>query len=249
MPTKPGQIQVIILAAGDGKRMKSSLPKVMTLLRGRPLIDHVATNVEAAGFMKPVVVVSKKNTLVQEYLKDRAEYVIQEEQLGTGHAVAATEPYVRGRADHIVVLYGDMPFLQPRSIRRLVESHLSHHATLSMLTATTPDFDSWRGVFKTFGRVVRDREGHIQKIVEAKDATPDELTMRELSTSDFCFEANWLWDHVPRLEKNNAQKEYYLVDLLAMAIREGVKIALPSIPVEEVVGVNTRDDIVLAEQL
>jgi bifunctional UDP-N-acetylglucosamine pyrophosphorylase/glucosamine-1-phosphate N-acetyltransferase len=243
------QLGVVILAAGEGKRMKSTTPKVMTLLHGRPLIDHVVTNVEAANLgVKPVVVVSAKHTLVQEYLGDRATYVVQSEPKGTGHAVSAAESVLSGKAEHVVVLYGDMPFLRPDSIARLAHEHVDSGATLSLLTAETPDFDGWRAAFRSFGRIVRDSSGYLERIVEYKDASDAEReSLRELSTCYFCFRGNWLWQQLKNLKNENVQQEFYLTDLVSAAIRGHEKITLSPVALEEVIGVNTPEDLSVAE--
>lgn len=229
--------------------MKSTTPKVLSLLHGKPLIQHIVEHVEAAGAGKPVIVVPKTHTKIQESLGERARYVVQAEPLGTGHAVLTTESVLRGEADHVVVLYGDMPFLSPMSIRSLIDNHLRTKAIVTMLTAETPDFTDWRAAFQMFGRIVRTKEGNLRRIVEWKDASPEELQIRELSTCYFCFDAGWLWSHIPRLGNRNNQGQYYLTDLMPMAIEEGARISLFSVPLEEVMGVNTPDDLRLAHDL
>lgn len=230
--------------------MKSTIPKVMSLLHDRPLVDHVVGNAEASRVVaRPVVVVSAKHTLVQEHLGDRADYVIQSAPLGTGHAVMSAESALRGAVDHVVVLYGDMPFLRPESIERLVSEHVREQATFTLLTATTPDFEDWRSAFKTFGRIVRDTAGSLERIVEWKDATDDEKGIRELSTCYFCFEADWLWSRLRELKNNNTQQEYYLTDLVSLAIRERARIHLLPVALGEVIGVNTPEDLATAHRI
>lgn len=246
------RVRAVILAAGDGKRMKSTTPKVLSLLRGKPLVGHVLDHVEEAGVfsLEPVVVVCANHRLVQDSVKDRAVYAIQELQLGTGHAVAAAEPVLKESADHVAVVYGDMPFLSAASLRRLVERHLERDNTVTLLTVIVPHFEGSLAPFQSFGRIVRrSADGHIARIVEYRDATEEEKKIREVNPSYFCFRASWLWPHVKTLKNENAQGEYYLVDLLKMAIDEGEKIS--SIPIEpkEALGVNTQEDLILAESL
>jgi len=230
--------------------MQSELPKVMHLLHGKPLVEHVVENVRASGVVqKPVVVVSAKHHLVQDHLGDRADYVVQHEQLGTGHAVAVTEQLLKDTVDNVIVLYGDMPYLKPDSIARLLEEHTKQDAVLTVLTATTPDFEDWKQAFKTFGRIVRQGDGSIARIVEYKDASQDELAIRELSTCFFCFRADWLWTHIKTLSTDNAQSEYYLTDLVQMAIDEGEHVASREIDIKEVVGINSREDLQIVEKL
>lgn len=241
---------IIILAAGEGKRMKGDEPKVMTRLKGMPLIEHVVANVEASGVNgMPVIVVSPKHTEVQEHIGTRAWYVLQSEQLGTGHAVRMAESALKGHADQVVVLYGDMPFLRGSSIRRLAESHIEKKSVVSLMTVVTPDFLDWRAAFQTFGRIVRDKDGEIMRIVEWKDANEKELQLVELSTCYFCFQADWLWDHLRQLKNENEQREYYLTDLVAMAIEEGHRINSVPVDLMEAIGVNREEDLEVIGQL
>jgi len=230
--------------------MGSATPKVMTTLNGRPLIDRVVSNVKASGVAAmPVIVVSPKHTEVQDYLGTRAWYVLQPQQLGTGHAVRVCEPALKRHADNVVVLYGDMPFLRGESIRRLAESHADSGSVLSLMTVTAPDFEDWRSAFQTFGRIVRGDSGAIERIVECRDASDDELKIKELSTCYFCFNADWLWEHLQKLSNNNEQKEYYLTGLVGMAIREGEEINSVTVDLIEAVGVNRIEDIILINHL
>lgn len=236
-------IGVVILAAGQGRRMGSELPKVMHTLNEKPLIEHVVERVKSSGVCDNlVVVVSKDHTLIQDHVGDRARYAIQEKQLGTGHATAAACEAI-GNVDHVVVLYGDMPFIEPESIRRLVETHRGENSVLTVLTATTPDFTDWKSAFETFGRVVRNDEGNVQKIVEWKDADEDILKIKELSTCFFCFDAAWLWDRLAQLDNTNAQEEYYLTDLVTFAIGEGHRIHTAPVALHEAMGVNRKEDL------
>src|SRR3989338_4532957 len=221
----PHKTAIVILAAGDGKRMKSELPKMMHTLAGKPLVEHVLDNAVSSGLCeKPIVVVSARHTLVQDYLKEKAEYVIQQEQLGTGHAVAVTESKLAGLVDEVIVLYGDMPFLKAESIRKLAQHHAKSSAVLTLFTTTPSDFSGWQRAFYAFGRIIRDTAGNIARVVDVRDASEKELEIKEVSTCFFCFKADWLWDHLKKLNKNNAQQEYYLTDLLKMAFDEGAKV-------------------------
>lgn len=244
-------VGVVILAAGDGKRMNSVLPKMMHELKGKPLVEHVVEHVESLGFFrKPVIVVSAKHTMVQDYLKDRAEYVVQSEQLGTGHAVSVAESLLRDTVEHVVVLYGDMPFVSTHSIGRLIDRHLERENVITLLTFMVPHFKGVYQSFYNFGRVVRrNTDGHIEKIVEKKDASESELEILELNPSFFCFNTSWLWDNLKKVKSNNAQKEYYLTDLIGMGIEEGVQISSISIEPREAVGINTAEDLEVAKGL
>ena len=246
--SNPYSTAAVILAAGHGKRMQSEIPKVMMQLNGRPLIDHVVSSVEQAKiFGAPVVVVSKKHAHVQEYLKDRARYAVQEEQLGTGHAVRTAEGLLT-RASHVVVLYGDMPLLQSESLIRLVEEHEEQKNTLTLMTAIVPEYAGMYAPLSSFGRIIRNERGEIMKSVEVKDATQEEIREQEVNPCYCCFRADWLWRNLKTLRNTNAQKEYYLPDLIRVAIQDGEKVSSVPIDPKEAIGINTTEDLISAAQ-
>lgn len=243
-------VGVVILAAGDGKRMKTGIPKVMNPLRGEPLVSHVVKSVEGTAFnVKPVVVVCANHTLVQDYLLDRAHYVVQELQLGTAHAVACAEKVLKDAVTSVVVLYGDMPLISSSSLERLAAVHQESGSVVTVMTVSVADFSDWRAQFADFGRVKRDEDGNISSIVEKKDATPEELAITELNTSYFCFDAAWLWQNLKVIKNENVQKEYYLVDLITIARARGAKIGTVSIDPKEAVGINTKEHLDIAHAL
>lgn len=241
-------ISIIILAAGVGKRMQSDIPKVMHALDGKPLVGHVVEAAERSVVQsKPVVVVSPKQTLVQEYLGDRAIYAIQEQPLGTGDAVRSAAPLLRNAADHIAVLYGDMPFISTASVDRLIQAHLAEGNLITIMTATVSNFDGVNQPFYYYGRIIRNDTGDIIESIELKDTTEEQSKIRELNAGIHCFRANWLWDHLERLHTGNAQGEYYLTDLIRMAIEEGQSISTVSISSEETRGINSPEDLEMAQ--
>ncbi len=247
--TIQNKVGVIILAAGDGKRMKTGIPKVMNLLKGKPLVAHVVESVETAGVCeKPVVIVNPSHKLVQDYLGDRAIYIVQEQQLGTGHAAACAAPVLEGNVEHIIVLYGDMPFLKPASIQRLADRHIVEQSVLTMMTVTVPNFEGNRAALKDFGRIIRDGAGQIVKSVELRDAMPVERLSLELNPCYYCFKADWFWREIKNLKNNNAQGEYYLTDLVDRAVND-YKVSSISIDPEEAIGINTKENLDLAEKL
>lgn len=250
LPNNLPNIGIVILAAGEGKRMRSEVPKVMQPLRGKPLIEYVVRAVEEARLVeKPIIVVGVKHTLVQDYLLDRATYVVQAQQLGTGHAVTTAEGELKGKADQIVVLYGDMPFVKSSSVSRLVEEHVKEENVITFMTITVPNFEEWRRYFYDFSRIVRDEGGRVVKDVQMKDATAAELELKELNTCYFCFRAQWLWERLRQLRTDNKQGEYYLTDLIRMAVEEGAKIGTVAVDEKEAIGVNTKEHLDLAQGL
>lgn len=243
------KIAAVILAAGEGKRMKSDLPKVMHLLNGRPMIDHIVSSVEKLNVDKIICVVSKKHTLVQEYLGNRSDYVTQEEQKGTGHAVLCTEPNLKDTVDEVLVLNGDIPCVSTASLQKILKNHINDNNILTLATVIPENFFEWRSVFTMYGRVTRSLLGKIEKIVEFKDASEEQKNIRELNAGIYCFKAEWLFEHLRSLQLNNAQGEYYLTDLIKMALDEGQKVSSVEVDPKEVVGVSTQEDLKLVSSL
>ncbi|MFA5061560.1 MAG: NTP transferase domain-containing protein [Patescibacteria group bacterium] len=241
-------VGAVILAAGQGKRMKSDLPKVLHQLKGKPIVDYVVRVVEGLG-IKPTVVVSNTNNLVRDFLGDRVNFAVQTEQLGTGHAVACAESLLKDKVGHIIVLYGDHPYLTSQSVAKLIKIHLDNNDIITMMTAVVPDFEDWRMPFYNFGRIVRDSDGRIAKIVEKKDATAEELEIKEINPAYFCFQADWLWKNLKNLKNNNAQQEYYLTDLVKQAIDDEQKTSSVLINAREALGVNSQEELQLAEAI
>lgn len=240
----------VILAAGEGKRMKSDLPKVMHLLNGKPLIGHVVEIVEhIPGIEKIVLVVSPKHTLVQDYIGSRAEYSIQTHPLGTGDAVLSTENLLKESVGHVLIVYGDMPLLSTDSLVRLKEEHMDKENVMTMMTVTVPNFEGEYAPVRTFGRIIRDENGNIIKNVEYKDATDLQKEIKELNPCLYCFQVDWMFDHLKRLEPKNAQGEYYLTDLIQMALEEKQKVSSIAIDPSESHGVSTQEDLQILSTL
>lgn len=245
---KNKKIGAVILAAGKGKRMQSELPKVMHLLKDRPLISYVVEVVKALK-IRPVVIVPDDNTMVREYFGRKVGYAVQTERLGTGHAVSMSKKNLFGKVQHIIVLYGDMPFITTASLNNLIEEHLSKKNKLTLMTVKVPDFREWRGQFYDFGRIIRDLNNNIIKIVEKKDASPKELNIKELNTAFFMFEANWLWKNLAEIKNNNAAGEYYLTDLVKIAFTNGENISSVVIDPKEAIGINTKEHLEKAQNI
>jgi bifunctional UDP-N-acetylglucosamine pyrophosphorylase/glucosamine-1-phosphate N-acetyltransferase len=231
---------VVILAAGQGTRMKSDQPKVLHPLGGVPLVLHSVRTAAAASHRPPVLIVGHGAELVREAVGDAARYAVQAEQLGTGHAVAQARDLLAGASDYVVVVTADMPLLRPETLVRLYEAQQENDGPITMLTLLT---DTPRG----FGRIIRDESGAVQAIVEAAHATPEQLAIREVNTSVYCFDADWLWanlDAIPISPKG----EYYLTDLVGLAAGQGKRInALIADDPDEVLGINTRVHLAEAE--
>lgn len=233
MNKKNPKIDVVILAAGMGTRMKSAMPKVLHPLLGKPMVEYIFDAVRDICAEPPLVVVGNKAELVQETLGEKARYVLQEPQLGTAHAVMQAREVLRGRSDIVLVANSDFPLITAETYQLLVETHQreGNKVTISTVVADEP-----RG----FGRIVRDSDGKITGIVEEKAATPDQLKIKELNSNPYCFNAEWLWDALDRVEKS-AVGEYYLTDLIEIAAkgREAIG-AIEIVDHQESIGINNR---------
>ena len=242
------QTRIVILAAGKGTRMNNgAIPKVLILFEGKPMIIHLLDAVARSGVdARPVVVTGYQAPAVEKTLGDGYDYVRQTDQMGTGHAVACAEALLRGTAQNVMVLYGDHPFIKASTIINLVALHERERCPLSMMTTRVDDFDDWRAPFADFGRVVRDASGVIAAVVEARDATPAERSIREIMPGFFCFDDAWLWRHLRLIANHNAKEEYYLTDLVRMAIDEGACVASLPVSPQESIGINTPEHLELA---
>ena len=224
----------ILLAAGQGTRMKSDLPKVLHPVLGQPMLWHALEAVRQASSETPVVVVGHGAQAVTEYLGDSARTVAQDPQLGTAHAVMQAGPLLRGTSELVLVCYADMPLLRGETLKRLVEKQQANPGPFSMLTVFN---DDPRG----FGRIVRGADGTVQAIVEEAVATPEQLALRELNVGAYCFNGAWLWDALPRIEKNPRKGEYYLTDAVELAAQAGLPVQAEVLEdAKEAIGVNTR---------
>jgi bifunctional UDP-N-acetylglucosamine pyrophosphorylase/glucosamine-1-phosphate N-acetyltransferase len=228
------KVTAVLLAAGQGTRMKSSLPKVLHPLCGRPMLWHVLTALKEVTTEKPVVVVGHGAQEVTKYLADSAETVLQEPQLGTGHAAMQAESLLKGKTDMVIVTYADMPLLRGETFKRLVETQRLNAGPFSLLTVRA---DDPRG----FGRIVRKADGTVEAIVEEYVATPEQQLIKELNVGAYCFNADWLWDALKRIEKNPKKGEYYLTDIVEIAVKDGLPVqAVVHDDFIETIGINTR---------
>ena len=228
------KVTAVLLAAGQGTRMKSDLPKVLHPLCGKPMLWHVLEALKAATTEKPVVVVGHGAEAVQNYLGDSAECVLQEPQLGTGHAAMQAETLLRGKTDLVIVTYADMPLLRGETFQRLVETQRLNSGPFSLLTVIA---DDPRG----FGRIVRRSDGTVAAIVEEYVATPEQQQIKELNVGAYCFNVDWLWDALHRIEKNPRKGEYYLTDIVEIAVNDNLPVqAVLHDDFMETIGINTR---------
>jgi bifunctional UDP-N-acetylglucosamine pyrophosphorylase/glucosamine-1-phosphate N-acetyltransferase len=236
-------VAAIILAAGKGTRMKSKLVKVMHTLAGAPLIQYPVTAAREADASRIVAVVGHQAEAVRTFFSDSADmaFALQEEQNGTGHAVACAAPLLKDFRGRVLILCGDVPLIRAVTLRELLKEHSRQGATVTVLTACV---DNPHG----YGRIVKDAAGKVVAIVEEKDADPDQRAIREINSGIYCVEGPFLFDAVSRLGSDNAQGEYYLTDIVRTASGRGLVCAShPAGDPVEVMGINDRVQLAEAE--
>ena len=242
--------RVIILAAGKGTRMGADVPKPLVEVAGRPMVEHLLDNVRDSGIDEQPVLIVAPDSIEQfrNFCSDEhCEYVVQEEQLGTGHATQVAQPACGG-AETIVVLYGDHPFISSELLQKLEHSHQESDAVIMMMTTKVPNFKKEYAGFERWGRIIRDGSGRIASIREAKDASEEELAINELNPAIYAFDADWLWENLSLLKNTNASEEYYLTDLVEIAIESGLDVLTIQAKPFEVVGINTPEELERAEE-
>ncbi len=237
------KVAAVILAAGQGTRMKSERPKVLHPIGGRPMLLRAVQTAEQVGANRLVVVVGHQAEAVVQAVGGRAETALQAQQLGTGHAVLQAADQLRGACDLVLVTYADMPLLRPETLQRLIDAQRANaEGCLAMLTVTLPDP---RG----FGRIVRTADGSVAAIVEEAECTPEQRAIRELNAGVYAFDAAWLWEALPRIQPKS-KGEYYLTDLVEMAVAEGRRVVgVEASDPDEVIGINTRVHLAEAEAI
>ncbi len=233
----------LILAAGEGTRMESSLPKVLHMLKGRPLLSWVLDAIDETGFDRTIVVIGHEGKRVQEAVANRGvEFVWQREQKGTGHAVLQAAPLLARRGGSVAILSGDVPLVQAETLNSLLAEHEAAGASATVMTA---EFDDPSG----YGRIIRSTDGMIDRIVEQKDASETERRVKEINSGTYCFAVNPLYDVLPTLGMDNAGGEYYLTDVIAR-FRERRLAVYPFVveDVWEIFGINTKKHLSLVEE-
>lgn len=244
--------RVVILAAGQGTRMGADVPKPLVEVAGQPMVVHLLDSVTESGIdERPILVVSPSGVPQFSELCSHkgCEYAVQSEQLGTGHAVQSAKDVAKN-AEAVIVLYGDHPFITADVLKKLKDLHAEERTVISMLTAKLKDFKGDNAGFLHWGRIIRDDVGTVQATREYKDATDEEREITEVNPGIYMFDAAWLWDHLSELKNENASGEYYLTELMEMAIEEGEEIATAQVDNPfEVMGINTPEELERAERL
>ena len=233
------ELRVIILAAGKGTRMSSDLPKVLHKLNGKALLDFVLDESELLNPIETILVVGFKKEQVISHTENRInlKYVTQIEQLGTGHAVLQTEELLKNNKGHIIILYGDVPNIKASTLRPIIDEHIINNRDLTLITAEIDDPSG-------YGRIIRDKNGNLLKIVEEKDCDDDERKIKEWNPGIYIFKIPEIFEVLNNIRTNNASKEYYLTDAIGLAQQSNMQInAIKITNSNEVIGINTADQL------
>ncbi|ULG71866.1 bifunctional UDP-N-acetylglucosamine diphosphorylase/glucosamine-1-phosphate N-acetyltransferase GlmU [Macrococcus brunensis] len=235
--------QAIILAAGKGTRMKSKLYKVLHPVTGKPMVKHVMDNIRQSGVTEVVTIVGHGADQVKELLGSESKFSMQNEQLGTAHAVSMAKEHLENHTGTTVVICGDTPLISKETIESFIAHHEQSGAKATILSAKTNQPFG-------YGRIVRDDKGEVEKIVEEKDANIEEKLINEVSSGTFCFDNQALFEKLALVKNDNAQGEYYLPDVIELLKEEGARVeAYVTENFEETLGVNDRVNLALAEKL
>lgn len=236
-------IFAVILAAGQGTRMKSKLYKVLHPVCGKPMVQHVVDHIQTLGVNRIVTVVGHGAEKVKQQLGDKSEYVLQAEQLGTAHAVQQAEAILGSEEGTTLVVCGDTPLIRPETMQALFEHHQAKNAKATILTAIAENPTG-------YGRILRGDNGQVEQIVEQKDASAKQQLVKEINTGTYCFDNKALFDTLKLVKNDNAQGEYYLPDVIEILQKQGdVVEAYVTEDFEETLGVNDRVALSQAETL
>lgn len=233
----------VILAAGQGTRMKSKLYKVLHPVMGRPMVQHVMDQLQALDLSEIITIVGHGAEKVKEELGEASQFVLQNEQLGTGHAVMQAEDLLKDQEGVTLVVCGDTPLLTKDTLEQMFHYHQEKQAKVTVLTTTIPDPTG-------YGRIVRNAGGDVSKIVEQKDASAEELAIQEVNAGTYCFDNAFLFEALKNVSNDNAQGEYYLPDVIEIAKNQQETVAAyQTIDADETLGVNDRLALSEAERL
>jgi len=243
-PTQlPNTMPAVILAAGKGTRMKAQEPKAAVHVGGRPMAARVAAAMREAGISRIIAVVGHRADDVRAAIGDGVEYVIQGDQLGTGHAAGSARAALSTYQGPLVIAYADIPLLSKEDVTQLVIHHLETRAAATLLTAVFED----RG---TLGRILRDPNRRVVGVVEAREATPEQLQIKEINVGVYCFMAPLLFDVLAELTNDNAQRQYYLTDTIGILVRRGERVEAVTMQcADSGMGVDTAEDLARARHL
>jgi len=234
----------IILAAGKGTRMKSHTAKALHPIQGRAMLYYPIELAKDIESDRVIVIVGHQAELIREAMDDgNTIFVHQEQQLGTGHAIQQTKDTLRDFDGHVLILCGDVPLLLPSTVKAMTDTHIRSHTSITVLTAFLDDPSG-------YGRIVKDERNNVIKIVEERDADYDEKQIKEINTGTYCAQSRFLFEAVEQIDNNNAQKEYYLTDIIEIASRKNAKVISSTVadPIETM-GINTMEDLKKANSI
>jgi len=239
-------LSVIVLAAGKGKRMKSEIPKVLHRISGQPILYYVLSLAVRLNPKNIFVITGQKKGPVSDYIKNNypgIRNVPQPDQLGTAHAVSMVKKYKKDFGKNILILSGDSPLVNIGTLKKLVEYRMNSCSSASLITSLFPDPAG-------YGRIIKDRDGNIMKIVEETDTNPEEKKINEVNSSIYCFDKKSLFENIDKIKDQNKQKEYYLTDIVETLIKKGKKVSpLKISDYLEVMGVNDRFQLSVMENI
>ena len=231
-------VNVLVLAAGLGTRMKSSRAKVLHEVCGKPMILHVMDSVKTLNLDQTYVIVGHQREKVAELIGPyKAKCIIQEEQLGTGHAVLCAESELQGTGGTVLILSGDVPLIRAETLQEMLDEHKQHKSTLTVIATTLEDPTN-------YGRIVRNGQNKLLGIVEEKDATAEQKKIKEINAGIYCAEADFLFHALKKVGTDNKQGEIYLTDIVKIAINQGLQVDIYSgASSEEVLGINAMAEL------
>ena len=233
----------VILAAGQGTRIKSNIPKVLHKVCGKEMVNHVIDNMREAGIEDVNVIIGNGSELVKESTKDRnVSYSLQEEQLGTGHAVKCAKEFLQGKDGVVAVFTGDAPLTRVETIENLIKEHIEKGNKATLLSAYVDDPTG-------YGRIIRDDNKEVLKIVEHKDCNEEELKVNEMNAGMYCFDIKSLLSSLEELNNNNVQREYYLTDVIGILKDKKEKVGALVTDYEDTLGVNSRAQLAEVEKV
>lgn len=232
------EFRVVILAAGKGTRMDSELPKVLHLFKGLTLIDHVLNESALLRPAETILVVGFKKEMIISHTSNRKnlKFVEQKEQLGTGHAVLQTKKLLKNKNGHIVILYGDVPNIKSSTLDPIINQHVNEDRGITLISA---ELENPRG----YGRIFKDNNGKLLKIVEEKDCSAEEKKLKEINSGIFILKIPEIFEIIEKINTNNASKEYYLTDIVEIAQDKMEMKAIKIGNSNEILGVNTIDQL------